>query len=82
MTAVWWVPARIGLLGVRGVLAVNSCPAALEADGLRHGDSLPLTVRDDGVIEIRSAASAEAALTEAFEWSLGRYGETYQALAK
>jgi hypothetical protein len=41
-----------------------------------------LLVRDDGVIEIRHAAPAEAALEEAFEWSLGRYPQTYAALAK
>jgi AbrB family looped-hinge helix DNA binding protein len=54
----------------------------LEATGLRPGDELSLLARDDGVIEIRQAAPAEADLEAGFEWSLGRYGQTYADLAK
>ena len=63
-------------------LAVTLSKDVLDAAGLKQGDDLSLTVRDDGVIEIRHAAPAEAALDEAFEWSLGRYPQTYADLAK
>ncbi len=63
-------------------LAVTIPKEVLEATGLRQGDALALLARDDGVIEIRHAAPGEAALEEAFEWSLGRYGETYADLAR
>jgi antitoxin component of MazEF toxin-antitoxin module len=62
-------------------LAVTLPRDVIEAAGLAQGDELTLTVRD-GVIEIRHAAPAEAALNEAFEWSLGRYAQTYRDLAK
>jgi antitoxin component of MazEF toxin-antitoxin module len=54
----------------------------LDAAGLKQGDDLALVVLDNGVIEIRHAAPGEAALDVAFEWSLGRYPETYRDLAK
>jgi len=62
-------------------LAVTLPRDVIEAAGLAQGDELTLTVRD-GVVEIRHAAPAEAALKEAFEWSLGRYAQTYRDLAK
>jgi antitoxin component of MazEF toxin-antitoxin module len=62
-------------------LAVTLPRDVIEAAGLTQGDELTLTVRD-GVIEIRHAAPAETALNEAFEWSLGRYAQTYRDLAK
>jgi antitoxin component of MazEF toxin-antitoxin module len=63
-------------------LAVTIPRDALDAAGLRRGDELLLAVRDDGVIEISHAAAGEARLEEAFEWSLGRYGRTYEDLAR
>jgi putative addiction module antidote len=63
-------------------LAVTIPKEMLEAVGLRQGDELSLLARDDGVIEIRHAAPGEAELEAGFEWSLGRYAETYRALAK
>lgn len=63
-------------------LAVTIPREVLEATGLRQGDDLSLLARDDGVIEIRHAAPAEAELEAAFEWSLGRYAQTYRDLAK
>ncbi len=63
-------------------LAVTIPKDVLDATGLKQGDDLYLTARDDGVIEIRHAALGEAALDEAFEWSLGRYPQTYRDLAK
>ncbi len=63
-------------------LAVTLPKEVVEAAGLRQGDALSLLARDDGVIEIRHAAPAEAELEAAFEWSLGRYPETYRDLAK
>lgn len=63
-------------------LAVTIPKDILEAVRLRQGDELSLLVRDDGVIEIRHATPGEAELDAAFEWSLGRYAETYKALAK
>jgi putative addiction module antidote len=63
-------------------LAVTIPKEMLEATGLSQGDELSLLARDDGVIEIRYAAPAEAELDEAFEWSLGRYAQTYADLAK
>jgi len=63
-------------------LAVTIPRDVLEAAGLKLGDDLSLIARDDGVIEIRHAAPQEAALNDAFEWSLGRYGQTYRDLAK
>ena len=54
----------------------------LEATGFRQGDELSLLAREDGVIEIRAAAPDEASLEAGFEWSLGRYGQTYADLAK
>jgi len=63
-------------------LAVTIPRDVLDATGLKQGDDLSLVARDDGVIEIRHAAPAEAALEEAFEWSLGRYPQTYADLAK
>ena len=62
-------------------LAVTIPKDMLDAMGLRQGDELSL-VAHDGVIEIRHAAPAEAELDEAFEWSLGRYAQTYKDLAK
>jgi antitoxin component of MazEF toxin-antitoxin module len=62
-------------------LAVTLPRDVIEAAGLAQGDELTLTVRD-GVVEIRHAAPAETALNEAFEWSLGRYAQTYRDLAK
>ncbi len=62
-------------------LAVTLPRDVIEAAGLAQGDELTLTVRDR-VIEIRHAAPAQAALNEAFEWSLGRYAQTYRDLAK
>ena len=63
-------------------LAVTIPKDMVEAAGLRQGDELSLLARDDGVIEIRHAAPAEAELDAAFEWSVGRYARTYAALAK
>jgi putative addiction module antidote len=63
-------------------LAVTLPKDVLDASGLHQGDELSLLVRDDGVIEIRHAAPAEAELDAAFEWSLGRYPQTYADLAK
>jgi putative addiction module antidote len=63
-------------------LAVTIPKELLDATGLKQGDDLSLTARPDGVIEIRHAAPAEAVLNDAFEWSLGRYGQTYRDLAK
>jgi antitoxin component of MazEF toxin-antitoxin module len=70
-------------LSTRGnSLAVTIPRDLLDATGLRQGDDLSLLARDDGVIEISHAASAEAELDAAFEWSLGRYPQTYADLAK
>jgi len=63
-------------------LAVTIPKDILDATGLKQGDSVDLTAREDGVIEIRHAAPGDAALDEAFEWSLGRYPQTYRDLAK
>jgi len=63
-------------------LAVTIPKDLLDATGLRQGDDLSLLARDDGVIEISHAAPAEAELDAAFEWSLGRYPQTYADLAK
>ncbi|MEA2755357.1 MAG: Antidote-toxin recognition MazE, bacterial antitoxin [Aliidongia sp.] len=63
-------------------LAVTIPKDVIEATGLKPGDSLTLWARDDGVIEIRHAAPAETALDDAFEWSFGRYPQTYADLAK
>jgi len=63
-------------------LAVTLPKEVIEAAGLRQGDDLSLLARDDGVIEIAHAAPAEAELEAAFEWSLGRYPQTYADLAK
>ena len=63
-------------------LAVTLPKEVLDAAGLKQGDDLSLLVRDDGAIEITHAAPDEAELEEAFEWSLGRYGKTYEDLAK
>ena len=63
-------------------LAVTIPRDVLDATGLKQGDDLSLLARDDGVIEIRHAAPGEAELEAAFEWSLGRYGRTYEDLAK
>jgi len=63
-------------------LAVTIPKEVLDATGLKQGDDLHLTARDDGAIEIRHAAPGDAALDEAFEWSLGRYPQTYRDLAK
>ena len=63
-------------------LAVTLPKEVIEAAGLRQGDDLSLLTRDDGVIEITHAAPAEAELEAAFEWSLGRYPQTYTDLAK
>jgi putative addiction module antidote len=63
-------------------LAVTIPKDVIEAAGLKQGDNLVLWAREDGVIEIRHATSVEAALDEAFEWSLGRYPQTYADLAK
>jgi putative addiction module antidote len=63
-------------------LAVTIPKDVIEATGLKQGDNLVLWAREDGVIEIRHAPSADAALDDAFEWSLGRYPQTYADLAK
>jgi antitoxin component of MazEF toxin-antitoxin module len=62
--------------------AVTLSRDVLDAAGLRQGDALSLLVRDDGVIELRRAVPDEAELDAAFDWSLGRYDETYRDLAK
>jgi antitoxin component of MazEF toxin-antitoxin module len=54
----------------------------MDAAGLRQGDPVTVTARDDGVVEVRHAAPAETALESAFAWSLGRYPQTYADLAK
>jgi antitoxin component of MazEF toxin-antitoxin module len=54
----------------------------MDAAGLRQGDPVIITARADGVVEVRHAEPAEAALERAFEWSLGRYPQTYADLAK
>lgn len=63
-------------------LAVTIPKEMLDATGLRQGDELSLLAREDGVIEISHAAPGEAELEDAFEWSLGRYPQTYTDLAK
>jgi len=62
--------------------AVTIPREAMEAAGLKQGDELALIVRDDGVMEIHRASPDDAALDEAFEWALGRYGRTFEDLAK
>jgi len=62
--------------------AVTIPKSVMEEAGLRVDDELSLTVRDDGVIEMRRVSADEAAFDAAFEWSLGRYPETYNDLAK
>jgi len=63
-------------------LAVTLPRDVLDAAGLKQGDDVTIVSRDDGVIEIRHAAPAEVALEDAFEWSLGRFPQTYRDLAK
>jgi putative addiction module antidote len=63
-------------------LAVTLPKDVLDASGLKQGDDVTIVSRDDGVIEIRHAAPGQAALDEAFEWSLGRFPQTYRDLAK
>lgn len=63
-------------------LAVTIPKDILDATGLHQGDPLSLVARDDGAIEIRHLDPAEADLDAAFEWSLGRYAQTYKDLAK
>jgi antitoxin component of MazEF toxin-antitoxin module len=63
-------------------LAVTLPKDVLDASGLKQGDDVTIVSRDDGVIEIRHAVPGEAALNEAFEWSLGRFPQTYRDLAK
>jgi putative addiction module antidote len=63
-------------------LAVTIPKDILDATGLKQGDKLDIIARDDGVLELRHAAPGEAELEEAFEWSLGRYPQTYRDLAK
>ena len=63
-------------------LAVTLPKDILEAAGFQKGDELSLLARGDGILEISLAASGDADLEAAFEWSLGRYPETYKDLAK
>lgn len=63
-------------------LAVTIPKDVIEAAHLKKGDELSLLAREDGVIEIRQLEPGEAELDAAFEWSLGRYEETYKELAK
>jgi antitoxin component of MazEF toxin-antitoxin module len=63
-------------------LAVTLPKDVLDASGLKQGDDVTIVSRDDGVIEIRRASPGEAALDAAFEWSLGRFPQTYRDLAK
>jgi antitoxin component of MazEF toxin-antitoxin module len=63
-------------------LAITIPRELLDATGLKQGDDVSLLSRDDGVIEIRHAAPDEPVLEDAFEWSIGRYGQTYKDLAK
>jgi antitoxin component of MazEF toxin-antitoxin module len=63
-------------------LAVTVPKDILDASGLKQGDDVVLISRDDAVIEIRHAEPGDAVLDEAFEWSLGRYPQTYRDLAK
>jgi antitoxin component of MazEF toxin-antitoxin module len=73
----------IAKLSPRGnSLAITIPKDMVEAAGLRQGDELSLLARDDGVIEVRHAAPGEADLEASFEWSLGRYPDTYRNLAK
>ncbi len=62
--------------------AVTIPREAMEAAGLKQGDALALIVRDDGVMELHRASTDDAALDQAFEWTLGRYGRTLEDLAK
>lgn len=62
--------------------AVTIPREAMEAAGLKQGDTLALVVRDDGVMEIHRASTDDAALEQAFEWTLGRYGRTLKDLAQ
>jgi putative addiction module antidote len=63
-------------------LAVTLPKNLLDATGLKQGDELALSARKDGVIEMRPATTADAALNDAIAWSLGRYKQTYRDLAK
>jgi antitoxin component of MazEF toxin-antitoxin module len=76
------VKATVKLSPRGNSLAVTIPKDVLDATGFRQGDDLSLLARDDGVIEISHAAPAEAELDAAFEWSLGRYPQTYADLAK
>jgi antitoxin component of MazEF toxin-antitoxin module len=62
--------------------AVTIPREAMEAAGLKQGDELALIVRDDGDMEIHRASADDAALDESFEWALGRYGRTFEDLAR
>jgi antitoxin component of MazEF toxin-antitoxin module len=62
--------------------AVTIPREVMDAAGLKQGDDLALIVRDDGVLEIHRASAGDAALDRAFEWALGRYGKTFEDLAK
>lgn len=73
-------PSKVAARG--RALAVTLPQTVLDAAGLKPGDGVSLVVRDDGVIEIRHAVPEEAQLEAAFEWSLGRYNQTYEDLSK
>jgi antitoxin component of MazEF toxin-antitoxin module len=76
------IKATTKLVPYGGSLAVSIPKDLLDATGLKQGDDLSLVARDDSVIEVRYSAPGEAALEDAFEWSLGRYPQTYADLAK
>lgn len=44
--------------------------------------TVKLLPQGPSLIEMRATAPGEAALEKAFDWSLGRYGQTYADLAR
>jgi len=62
--------------------AVTFSRPILEKAGLKVGDPVEASVTEAGIIEIRPAQADSAVFDSAFEWLVGRYGNTLTALSK
>ena len=62
--------------------AVTFSRPVLEKVGLHVGDPVEVRVTEAGAIEIRAATADSADFDAAFDWLIGRYGNTLTALSK
>ncbi|MEL6748434.1 MAG: hypothetical protein AAFO79_11590 [Pseudomonadota bacterium] len=73
---------QIRKLGKSTTNVVTLRKDTLQSAGLGTGDELEVTVRDDGVIELRPVRNTDGDARRGLDWAIQRYAHALGELAK